>query len=204
MPPFIFALVLLAIFYVKLGWFEPGRLDPLTGMEMTRSGFHSFTGMLTVDSLLNGRPDILVKSLKHMAMPLMTLLLFHWATLGRITRATVMGERGKEYIIAARARGVRENRLIWRHALRAILAPSLTTMALSAAAIVTGVFVVEIIYSINGVSQVIVSAMATTPDAPATLGFSVYSEIFVIGLMLVLDILQALLDPRVREEVLKT
>ena len=76
-------------------------------------------------------------------------------------------------------------------------------MALSAAAIVTGVFVVEIIYGLHGVSQVIVSAMTSQPDAPAALGFSVYSVILVIGLLFILDIIQAMLDPRVRDEVLK-
>jgi ABC-type dipeptide/oligopeptide/nickel transport system permease component len=120
-----------------------------------------------------------------------------------VTRSTILNERGKEYITAARARGVNERALIWRHALRAILAPSLTTMVLSAASIATGVFVIEIIYNLTGVSQVIVVAMSSTPDAPATLGFAVYSVIMVLGLMLILDALQALVDPRVRDEVMK-
>ena len=202
-PPFILAMVLLSIFYINLGWFGPGRLDAELIYELSSSSFHTYTGMLTIDSLLNGRFDILINALQHLAMPVMTLSVFHWATLGRITRATIMGEKNKEYIIAAKARGVRENRLIWRHALRAVLAPSLTTMGLSAASIVTGIFVVEIIYNLKGVSEVIVVSMRIAPDAPAALGFAVYSVIMVIGLMFFLDILQAALDPRVREEVLK-
>ncbi len=203
MPPFVLALMLIAIFYVKLGWFAPGRLGIIIGLDVAKDTFHNYTGMLTVDSLLNGRFDIFVDALRHLAMPVMTLSVFHWATLGRITRATVMGERNKEYIIAAKARGVGETSLIWKHALRAILAPSLTTMLLAAASIVTGVFVAEIIYNINGVSQVIVIAMNSVPDMTAALGFSVYSIIMVIGLMFILDVLQALFDPRVRDEVLK-
>ncbi|MCL4529888.1 MAG: ABC transporter permease [Chloroflexi bacterium] len=203
MPPFILALMLIAIFYVKLGWFAPGRLGILIGLDVAKATFHNYTGFLTVDSLLNGRFDIFVDALRHLAMPVLTLSIFHWATLGRITRATVIGERRKDYIVAAKARGVGEASLMWRHALRAILAPSLTTMLLTAASIVTGVFVAEIIYNINGVSQVIVIAMNNVPDMTAALGFSVYSIIMVIGLMFILDVLQALFDPRIRDEVSK-
>jgi peptide/nickel transport system permease protein len=203
MPSFILSMILISIFYIKLGWFPPGRLDVATELDMARSGFVEYTGAMIIDSLLNQRFDILLTTLRHLAMPVFTLSIYHWATLGRVTRSTILNERGKEYITAARARGVNERALIWRHALRAILAPSLTTMVLSAASIATGVFVIEIIYNLTGVSQVIVVAMSSTPDAPATLGFAVYSVIMVLGLMLILDALQALVDPRVRDEVMK-
>ena len=202
MPPFIFALMLLSIFYVKLGWFAPGRIEAVTELEMASSGFHNYTGFLTLDSLLNYRFDIFWTALRHLAMPVFTLSLFHWATLGRVTRSMVLSEQNKEYIIAARARGISEKQLLWRHVLSAILAPSLTTIALSAASIVTGTFVVEIIFGWAGISQVIAISMQSVPDAPAALGFAVYSILMVIGLMFVLDLLQAILDPRVRDEVL--
>ncbi|OIN89211.1 MAG: hypothetical protein AUJ21_10035 [Anaerolineae bacterium CG1_02_58_13] len=203
MPPFIFSMVLISIFYVQLGWFAPFRMDITTDLLMTKIGFVDYTGFLTIDSLLNHRPDILLVALRHLAMPVLTLSMFHWATLGRVTRATVIGQRNKEYIIAARARGVNEKTLLWKHALRAILAPSLTSMALSAASLVTGIFVVEIIFGLTGVSQVIVISMQSSPDAPAALGFAVYSVLMVVGLMFILDVVQALLDPRVRDEVFK-
>ena len=204
MPPFIFSMILISVFYVNLGWLAPGRMDVTTDLLMTRIGFVNYTGFLTIDSLLNGRMDILLVSLKHLVMPVLTLSMFHWATLGRITRATVISQRNKEYIVAARARGVSERKLLWKHALRAIMAPSLTTMALSAASVVTSIFVVEIIFGLTGVSQVIVISMQSYPDAPAAMGFAVYSVLMVIGLMFILDVLQALLDPRVRDEVFQT
>ena len=204
MPPFILAMVLLAFFYIRLHWFEPGQLDPLTNMRLEADGFRPFTGMLTIDSLLNGRPDVFVSALRHLGMPVLTLLAYHWATLGRITRATVMQERSREYVVAARARGVVENQIVWRHLLGNVMAPALTSMALSAAAMVTGIFVVEIVFALDGVSEVIVIAMQSAPDASAALGFSVYSILMVIGLMFLLDVLQAAVDPRVREEILKT
>jgi peptide/nickel transport system permease protein len=204
MPPFILSMILLAYFYIKLGWLAPGRMDVSTELQFARTGFVEYTGALTLDSLLNGRFDVFLTALRHLVMPVLTLSIYHWATLGRITRAAIINERGKEYIVAARARGVREPRLIWHHAFRAILAPSLTTIILSAASVVTGIFVVEIIYGLTGVSQVIVISMSSFPDAPAALGFAVYSVLMVLGLMFILDVVQAALDPRVREEVLKT
>jgi peptide/nickel transport system permease protein len=203
-PPFILALVFLSIFYVKLGWFGPGRLDLSMSLELANSSFRNYTGMLTLDSLLNGRFDVFINALRHLAMPVMTLFLFHWSSLGRITRAAILGEKGKEYIVAAKARGVKESRLIWHHALRAVFAPSLTIMGLSAASIVTGTFVVEIIYNLKGVSEVIKISMSSAPDAPAAIGFTVYSVIMVIGLMIILDVIQAIMDPRVRDEVMRS
>ena len=204
MPPFIFSMFLVSIFYIQLHWFAPNRIDITTELDMTRTGFVNTTGFLTIDSLLNQRFDIFLTALRHLAMPVITLSMFHWATLGRITRATAITQRGKEYITAARARGVDENLLIWKHALRVILAPALTTMVLSAASIVTSIYVVEIIFGLTGVSQVMVIAMRTSPDAPAAMGFAVYSVIMVMGLMFILDVVQAIVDPRVREETLKS
>ena len=203
MPPFIFSMILISFFYLKLGWFAPTRMDILTDLEISRSGFVNFTGFLTLDSLLNQRFDIFLTALRHLAMPVITLSMFHWATLGRITRATVITQRGKEYITAARGRGVSERKLLWRHALRAILAPAMTSIALSTASVVTSLYVVEIIFGFVGISHVIVIAMHSTPDAPATLGFAVYSVLMVMSLMFILDVFQAVLDPRVRDEVFK-
>lgn len=204
MPPFIFSFILLALFYVNLDWFAPGRLTYSVGLEITKDTFHTFTGMVTLDSLMNGRLDVFWDAVKHLVMPVLTLSMYHWATLGRITRATIIAERGKEHIVAAKARGIPERRLMWHYALRSVLTISLTSVALSAAAIVTGVFVVEVIFNLQGISSILVASMGAAPDATAALGFSVYSVILVISLMLLLDIAQAIADPRVRDEVLKT
>jgi peptide/nickel transport system permease protein len=203
-PSFILALALLSVFYINLGWFAPGRTSLNIGLELSKDTFNHITGMLTIDSLLNGRPDIFLDAWKHLAMPIFTLSLYHWATLGRIARASVINERNKEYILSARARGLAERRVIWHHAFRNMLSPSLTSIALSAASVVTGVFVAEIIFDFNGVSGVILNAMEGVPDAPAALGFAIYSVLMVLVLMFILDVLQAALDPRVREGVLKS
>lgn len=203
-PSFILALFLLSIFYIQLGWFAPGRISTHYGFEISQESFRQVTGMLTIDSLLNGRLDIFLDAWKHLVMPVFTLSLYHWATLGRIARASIINERGKEYILAARARGIAERRVIWHHTFYNILPPSLTSIALSATSIVTGVFVTEIIFNFNGISRIIIAAMSGVPDAPSALGFSVYSVLMVLTLMFLLDVLQAVVDPRVREGVLKS
>ena len=203
-PPFILAFILLALFYVNLHWFSPGRITQVYSFQIGGPTFRSYTGLYTLDSLLNGRFDIYLDSLRHLAMPVFTLAIYHWATLGRITRSTMIAERHKEYLVAAQSRGLSEQRVIWKHAFWNTLAPSFTSIALSAASLVTGVFVVEIIYHINGVSDIIVRAMQGTPDAPAALGFCLYSIIMVLALMFVLDILQAIFEPRIREDLLNS
>jgi peptide/nickel transport system permease protein len=137
-------------------------------------------------------------------MPVFTLSIYHWATLARVTRVSMLGEERKEYVTAAKARGLIERRVVWKHVFRNILSPSLTSMTLSATSIVTGVFVAEIIYDINGISEVIVSAMSGIADASAALGFAMYSVIMILLLMFILDVMQAALDPRVREGIYKT
>lgn len=203
-PTFILAMVLISVFYINLGWFAPGRVSLAYSLEFSRGAFNHYTGMLTLDSLLNGRLDIFADAWRHLAMPVFTLSLYHWATLGRITRSTMILEKDKEYIISARARGVSERRVVWHHAFFNMLSPSLTSMTLSAATIITGVFVSEIIFDFDGVSYVIVEAMRGVPDASAALGFAVYSVLIILLLMFVLDVLQAVFDPRVREGVLKS
>ncbi len=201
-PPFILALLFLSLFYVNLHWFAPGRIDQMLSIQISGAGYRPYTGLYTIDALLNGRFDIFLNALQHLAMPVFTLSIFHWATLGRISRATIITERHKEYLVAAQSRGLTDRRVIWRHAFWNTLAPSFTSMALSAASLVTGVFVVEIIFRINGVSDIIVQAMKGLPDAPAALGFCLYSIVMVLLLMFVLDILQAVFDPRIREDIL--
>lgn len=203
LPPFITALVLLGIFYSFLGWFPPGRLGTVISQEVRAPDFHYFTGLMTIDSLLNRRLDIFVDSVRHLVLPVVTLSLVHWATLGRIVRSTIINERRKEYLTAARARGISERRLQWRHALRNVLAPALSSSALAAASLLTGVFMIEIIFGLKGVADLVVHGTAFGLDMPIAMGFSVYSLSIVLVVMFVLDVLRAILDPRSRESMIQ-
>jgi len=200
LPPFILALILIAIFYVNLHWLAPGQTSSAVSSVVSSDQFRQYTGLLTIDGLLNGRPDISLDALRHLVMPVFTLAIAHWATLGRVTRATMIEELKKEYVVAAKAHGIPGQRIIWRHTLRNAIAPALTSSLLSAASLLTGVFVVEIIFNFHGISVIAVQSMGTIPDAPAAMGFAIYSVIVVLILMGILDLIQAGLDPRIREE----
>ena len=198
LPPFILALVLMAIFYVDLYWFAPERTSNAMSLIINSSQFHQYTGLLTLDGLLNGRMDVTFDALRHLAMPVFTLAIAHWATLGRITRASMIQETHLDYVTAARASGLRERTIVWRQMLPNAIAPALTSSMLSAASLITGVFVVEIIFGFHGISDVAVKSMSNIPDAAAALGFSIYSVIVVLILMLILDLVQSAVDPRIR------
>jgi len=203
-PPFILGLFLMSIFYVGLGWFPPGRLGAVQ-ILLGVGDFERYTGFFTIDGLLNGRLDITLDAFRHLVLPVVTLSLFYWATLGRVTRATTMDETGKEYILAAHARGLRPRHIKWRHTLRNVLVPGYTSVALAAASIITGVFVVEVVFNIKGISELITKGMSPisrglAPDASLVMGFAVYSILLVIPIMLALDLLKGLADPRLREE----
>lgn len=200
-PPFILGLFLLSIFYVGLGWFPPGRtgLIELT-LRASTSSFQPITGFLTIDGLLNGRTDITQDALRHLALPVFTLGLAHWATLGRVTRVAVINQTSQAYVMAAKARGLRPRQIVWRHVFRNVLLPALTSSSLSAASLITGVFVVEVVFDYKGLSELVTRSLRdTAPDAALAMGFAIYSVLLVLPIMLLLDMLKALADPRLRE-----
>jgi len=198
-PPFVLALVLLGIFYAGLKWFPPGRLSISEQYIVAGPGFTSYTGLLTLDGLLNDRPDISLSALRHLVLPCITFSMVHWATLGRMTRAMMIEELHKDYVTVARGKGLKERMVIWRHALHNAMIPALNSIALSAASLIMGVFVVEVIFGFPGVSEVIVNSMLDAPDIVAAMGFAVYSVLLVLPVMLILDVLQAVFDPRLRD-----
>ena len=206
MPSFVLALLLLAVFYTGRHWFPPERLSTSFQLVATGGAFHQYTGLMTLDGLLNGRADLALDAAAHLVLPVITLASTQWATLGRITRIAMIDELHKDYITAGQARGLSRQRLWWRHAFPNAAAPVLATSALAIASLLTGVFVIEIIFNLHGVSDVVASWARypvnnlLVPDAPAVLGFAVYSVLIVQALMLVLDVLQMVFNPRLRAD----
>ena len=198
-PPFILGLALLSIFYVGLRWFPAGRTGITELSLRTVTTFKTYTGLLTVDGLLNGRLDVTKDALRHLVLPVFTLSLAHWATLARVTRASMIEERHKDYVTAARSRGLLRRSVVWRHAFRNALLPALTSSALSAASLITGVFIIEVIFSFKGLSELIIRGSQNTIDTGLALGFAVYSVLMVLPIMFALDVIKALVDPRIRE-----
>ncbi len=164
--------------------------------------FRQITGFLTMDGFLNHRPDISLEAFRHLFLPVLTISLGYWAILGRVTRSAVIEEKHKDHVAAARARGVSEHSLTWKHIFRNALTPSLTSSVMSAASLLTSLFIVELIFDFKGVASLVVDYNLPAPDAPMLLGFSIYSVFIVLFMMLILDLIIAALDPRVAKGLL--
>jgi peptide/nickel transport system permease protein len=151
---------------------------------------------------LNGRLDVTWDAIRHLILPVISLGLLNWAVLARIARVSTMEEFHKEHIIAAKARGIPENRLVNKHILRNIISPSLTSSALGATTLFTGAIVIEHTFSLKGISSLMESINAI-PDVTSVMGFAVFCILCVLGIMFILDVVQAIVDPRIRDGVLE-
>jgi len=127
-PVFWLAMVSLVIFYAKLNWVAyPGRID--IAYEYT---FTPITGFYLLDSALQGQWDVFWDVFRHIILPASLLGYFSLAYISRMTRSFMLNELGQEYIVAARAKGLSEARVIWGHALRSAAVPLITTCTWSA------------------------------------------------------------------------
>lgn len=201
-PPFVLGLMLLSIFYVGLHWFPPGRLSQSFKAVVSSPEFKSYTHLLVIDGMFNGRFDIALDALRHMVLPAFTLSLTYWATLGRVTRAVMIDELNEDYVTTARGKGLSSEQVVWRHAFRNSLVPGLNSIALSAAMFLTNAIIIEIVFGYPGISKPLTQSFGGwIPDVNMAMGFAVYSMLFVLPLMFTLDLVQAIVDPRIREGI---
>jgi peptide/nickel transport system permease protein len=199
-PLFVMAYFLLAIFYVSLRW------TTLTGLDIswleTSEGFRSYTGMSFLDGLLNGRLDVALMAIRRLSLPVITIAATQWAFLSRITRNSSIEELQKDYVLAAKARGASQSQIFRHHILKNTLSVFLSNTALSAASIVTGVFIVERIFVMPGVSEILFRTGSFVPDAVAVIGFTFYCVLMVLFIMLILDVLNAAVNPLISQEMI--
>jgi len=197
MPSFLLALIILMTFYGQLDWFMPGRLSQWAEQIVTSASFVRYTGLNVLDSLLNGRPDIALNSLRHIAMPTITLILVDWAALARITRSSMIESLHTEYIQTARAKGLKERYVIFKHALRNALLPAVTFGGMLVAWMLAGFVIAETIFTYEGLGKFAADA-ASHLDFAGILGFALFFGVIMLTMNLVVDVLYASLDPRVR------
>jgi peptide/nickel transport system permease protein len=197
MPVFWLGLVGLLIFYGKLDWVAgPGRLDPAYSM-MLEFQMTQYTGMVLIDAVLNGAWDILRNALSHIILPAGLLGYVSMAYISRMTRSFMMNELGQEYITTARVKGMPEWRVIWVHAMRNVMVPLITVIALSYAYLLEGSVLTETIFAWPGLGSYITDALFAA-DMPAVLGGTVVVGVAFVTLNMASDILYRLVDPRAR------
>ena len=190
-PQFWSALIFVWIFFVTLGWFPLGRATQSIYTTISHP-----TGMYTVDAILAGRLDAFTDALRHLFMPAMVLGYTNAALIMRHLRGEMVEKKNKEYVTAARARGVGNDTVYRRHVRRNSLIPTLTIAGISFAFLIRGSLLVELVFNYPGLGQWVASA-ATANDFAALMGFIVVTAVAVIVVNLFVDITYAYLDPRI-------
>ena len=197
-PIFWLGLMALVLFYAKLGWVAgPGRIDVAFEYSFDRS-----TGLMLVDAGVygwrTGEWDAWRNALSHLALPAGLLGYFSLAYISRMTRSFMLNELAAEYIVAARAKGLSETRIIWCHALRNAMVPLVTVFALSYAGLLEGSVLTETVFAWPGLGLYITNSLQNA-DMNAVLGGTLVVGTVFIALNLLSDGLYRLLDPRTRD-----
>jgi len=196
-PTFVFGLLMLLIFYANLQWFPPGRLSDWASQVVFSDDFHRYTSLLTFDALLNGRLDIFWDALRHMLMPILTLSYISWATFLRVTRSSMLETLRQDYVTTARAKGLSERTVIFKHAQPNAMIPVVTLAGFQVILLLGGVVITETVFNYPGIGAAAAEA-AQQLDVITTLGFALFNGFILIVANVVVDALYAVVDPRVR------
>ena len=197
LPTFWLGLILVSMFSVGLGWFPTGRLGADANVFVHSSEFNSYTGMNTIDGILNGQLWITLDALRHLVLPVITLVVVIIALIVRVMRSSMLEALHKGYITTALAKGLDQNEVINKHARRNALIPVVTVSGMLVAGMLTGLVITEYIFNIHGIGEYAASA-ALNLDAPAILGFAIVTGAIYVTANLIVDVLYAYIDPRIR------
>jgi peptide/nickel transport system permease protein len=192
MPSFWFGLILIYVGYFLLGWLP----SPTGRLGLTDTPPATITGMYTLDSLLTGQVALLSRALWYLAPPAFTLALTSLGLVVRLVRTSIVEVLGHDYVRTARAKGVALRSVLYRHALRNALIPTVTVLGVQFGLLFSGNVLVETVFSWPGVGSYLVTAIQWL-DYSAVMGSTlVFAVIFVVVNILV-DLSYALLDPRI-------
>ncbi len=192
-PIFWLGLVSLLIFYAKLDWLPgPGRI------EVYYDGIvDPVTGIILVDSAMQGEWEIFRNAFSHLILPAAMLATFALAYIARMTRSFMLDQLSQEYIITARVKGLSEFAVIWRHAFRNVLIQLITIIGLTYASLLEGSVLTETIFAWPGIGQYITKSLFNA-DMNAVIGGTVVVGIGFVGINMLSDVLYRMVDPRAR------
>jgi ABC-type dipeptide/oligopeptide/nickel transport system permease component len=199
LPTYVAGLLMLMLFYGMTGWFPPGRLSTWTLPIIQSSNFVRYTGMNTLDALLNGHGAVFADALRHLVIPVATLSGLSWALILRVTRSSMLETLRQDYVTCARAKGLKERVVVHRHAKRNAMLPVITLAGLVVASLLNGVVITEVIFNYPGLGQFAARA-ALGFDAAGVLGFAIFNATLLVIANLVVDVMVAVINPRVRLE----
>ena len=193
MPLFWLGLLLTYFFYFKFHLFPA----PLGQLSINLTPPRTITGLYVVDSLLTSNWADLSSSLQLLILPGITLSVGSTAILLRMTRASMLEVMQSDYVMTARSKGLPERVVIWKHAFRNALLPITTIVGLLFAYLLGGAVVVEYIFSWPGIGKYVVDSVAAVDYAPVE-GFVVVAALTFSIINFAVDIVYALLDPRIK------
>jgi peptide/nickel transport system permease protein len=193
MPAFWLGLLLLEFFYDWLGLLPgTGRLDE--GMQAPPA----ITGLFTVDALLEGRWRTLQSALVHLALPAFTLGFVNLGIIMRQVRSAMIEVLQEDYIRTARAAGLSAPRIIFGHALRNALIPSVTMLGLLFGDLLYGAVLTETVFAWPGMGNYVIQSISFL-DFPSIMGFALVASVAYVALNLMVDLCYLQLDPQIRE-----
>ncbi|MFT5894254.1 MAG: peptide/nickel transport system permease protein [bacterium] len=193
MPIFWLGLIGLLVFYGILGWVGgPGRVG-IFYVDVVPP----VTGMILIDSALDGQWEIFRNAISHIILPASILGYYSLAYISRMTRSFMLEQLNAEYITTARVKGLSESAVIWRHAFSNIKVQLITVIALSYAGLLEGSVLTEIIFAWPGIGSYITTALLSA-DMNAVLGGTVVVGLVFVCLNVLSDLLYSFFDPRAK------
>lgn len=194
MPAFLLALVLQIVFGIWLGWLPiSGRAGPFS-LHDPITGFALLDGLLTLDGAR------MADAAAHLALPVLVLAAFLAATLGRYIRNQMLEVLGEDYIRTARAKGLGPGSVVFVHALRNALLPAITVLGLKFAELLGGAILTETVFAWPGIGRYMFDAIRNR-DYPVIQGATLVFALLFMLVSLAVDLLQAALDPRLRQRM---
>jgi dipeptide transport system permease protein len=197
-PTFWLALILLSITFTLTGSTIVGRLSP-SSLSLVKNAYEwrTYTGLYTIDGMLNGRLDVTLDALEHLIMPVIVITTICVAGITRIMRSSMLEALTKGYIIAAKSKGLKMKQVINKHARRNALIPVITVSGMLVVWMLSGLVITETIFSFGGLGSW-AARCATKLDIAGMVGFTLFTAILFVITNLIIDILYAYIDPRIR------
>lgn len=185
---FWFAMQLQFLFSMKLGWLPlSGRIEGFPPEEVT--------GLMVLDALMEGDPEIVASALSHIVLPAITLALPAAATVVRFTRNGVIGAASSASVAYQTAMGYPRRLIVWKYILRMAITATVTQLGLIFGILLAGAVVVETVFDWPGIGAYAVRSILQS-DYNAVMGFTLWTGVIFIGINLLVDLLQAAIDPR--------
>ena len=191
LPVFWLAIMAQFVFFGKLGWLPDGERLPI-GVEPPRT----ITSLYTIDALLTGNWDVFKTTVAHLALPVAVLAYGSLAVITRMVRGGMLEVLNQDYIRTARAKGITQRRVVIRHALKNALLPTVTSLGLQIGLLLSGAFLVEIVFSWPGIGRYAVDAIQRL-DYNATMATTLIIAFVFVLMNLLVDVLYLFLDPRI-------